>query len=89
MPRGWPRELEMKRILVPRNPGILCAMGLLLTDLRADFARDAADGGGRGRRCRRIAETFAALAERGRAVVRRGGHRAGRPAPHAHRGHAL
>jgi N-methylhydantoinase A len=23
---------------VPRNPGILCAMGLLLTDLRADFA---------------------------------------------------
>ncbi|MCQ4162058.1 hydantoinase/oxoprolinase family protein [Roseomonas sp. GC11] len=32
------RELEMKRVLVPRNPGILCAMGLLLTDLRADFA---------------------------------------------------
>ncbi len=28
----------MTRILVPRNPGILCAMGLLLTDLRADFA---------------------------------------------------
>jgi N-methylhydantoinase A len=28
----------MRRILVPRNPGILCAMGLLLTDLRADFA---------------------------------------------------
>jgi N-methylhydantoinase A len=32
------RELEMQRVLVPRNPGILCAMGLLLTDLRADFA---------------------------------------------------
>jgi N-methylhydantoinase A len=32
------RELEMRRVLVPRNPGILCAMGLLLTDLRADFA---------------------------------------------------
>ncbi|EWY41005.1 methylhydantoinase [Skermanella stibiiresistens SB22] len=32
------RELDMKRILVPRTPGILCAMGLLLTDLRADFA---------------------------------------------------
>src|SRR5208282_5861480 len=31
-------ELDIKRILVPRNPGILCAMGLLLTDLRADFA---------------------------------------------------
>ncbi|MBI3516985.1 MAG: hydantoinase/oxoprolinase family protein, partial [Proteobacteria bacterium] len=32
------RELEIKRVLVPRSPGILCAMGLLLTDLRADFA---------------------------------------------------
>ena len=32
------RELEMKRIVVPRNPGICCALGLLLTDLRADFA---------------------------------------------------
>jgi N-methylhydantoinase A len=32
------RELEMRRILVPANPGIVCAMGLLLTDLRADFA---------------------------------------------------
>jgi N-methylhydantoinase A len=32
------KELEIRRILVPRNPGILCATGLLLTDLRADFA---------------------------------------------------
>ena len=32
------RELDIARILVPRNPGILCAIGLLLTDLRADFA---------------------------------------------------
>jgi N-methylhydantoinase A len=32
------RELDITRILVPRNPGILCAVGLLLTDLRADFA---------------------------------------------------
>jgi N-methylhydantoinase A len=31
-------ELNIRRVLVPRNPGILCAMGLLLTDLRADFA---------------------------------------------------
>ncbi|MGH7154594.1 MAG: hydantoinase/oxoprolinase family protein, partial [Acetobacteraceae bacterium] len=35
------QELEIGRILVPRNPGILCAMGLLLTDLRADFASTA------------------------------------------------
>ncbi|WP_439495185.1 hydantoinase/oxoprolinase family protein [Bosea sp. (in: a-proteobacteria)] len=32
------KELEMKRIVVPRNPGIGCALGLLLTDLRANFA---------------------------------------------------
>ena len=32
------RELDIGRVLVPRNPGILCAMGLLLTDLRADFS---------------------------------------------------
>ena len=32
------RELDIGRILVPRNPGIFCALGLLLTDLRADFA---------------------------------------------------
>jgi N-methylhydantoinase A len=32
------RELEIRRILVPLSPGILCAMGLLLTDLRTDFA---------------------------------------------------
>jgi N-methylhydantoinase A len=32
------RELDIQRVLVPLNPGILCAMGLLLTDLRADFA---------------------------------------------------
>jgi N-methylhydantoinase A len=32
------RELEIGHILVPPSPGILCAMGLLLTDLRGDFA---------------------------------------------------
>ena len=39
-PRGsrLAAELEIRRVLVPRNPGILCAMGLLLADLRADFA---------------------------------------------------
>src|SRR5262249_41861270 len=33
------RELDIPRILVPRNPGILCALGLLLTDLRADHSQ--------------------------------------------------
>ncbi|WP_172327144.1 hydantoinase/oxoprolinase family protein [Mangrovicoccus sp. HB161399] len=31
------QELDMTRVLVPRTPGTLCAMGLLLTDLRASF----------------------------------------------------
>jgi N-methylhydantoinase A len=32
------RELEIRRVLIPVSPGILCAIGLLLTDLRTDFA---------------------------------------------------
>ncbi|WP_305972435.1 MULTISPECIES: hydantoinase/oxoprolinase family protein [unclassified Mameliella] len=31
-------ELGMDRILIPRTPGVLCALGLLLTDLRTDYA---------------------------------------------------
>jgi len=31
------KELDMARVIVPKTPGILCAMGLLLTDLRTDF----------------------------------------------------
>ncbi|HTR87696.1 MAG TPA: hydantoinase/oxoprolinase family protein [Reyranella sp.] len=57
------KELDIRRVLVPANPGILCAMGLLLTDLRADFAvsrllpaTEASAG--------ELAEGFAALAER-------------------------
>jgi N-methylhydantoinase A len=33
------RELDIPRILIPRHPGILCALGLLLSDLRTDYAR--------------------------------------------------
>lgn len=32
------KELDMSRIIVPLTPGTLCALGLLLTDLRSDFA---------------------------------------------------
>lgn len=31
-------ELGMERILIPRTPGVLCALGLLMTDLRTDYA---------------------------------------------------
>lgn len=33
------RELDITRILIPPNPGILCAEGLLQSDLRGDFVR--------------------------------------------------
>ncbi len=33
------RELEIPRVLVPRNPGILCALGLLMTDLQTNYAQ--------------------------------------------------
>jgi N-methylhydantoinase A len=33
------RELEIPRILVPRYPGILCALGLLLSDLKTNCAQ--------------------------------------------------
>jgi N-methylhydantoinase A len=53
-------ELEMRRVVVPRNPGILCAMGLLLTDLRADFAATRLMAA-TAEAAPRLAETFAAL----------------------------
>ena len=33
------RELGMRRIIIPPNPGILCAEGLLSSDLRMDFVK--------------------------------------------------
>lgn len=33
------RELGLPRVLVPESPGVLCALGLLVADLRADFVR--------------------------------------------------
>ena len=33
------RELDIPRVLVPRSPGILCALGLLLTDLMTNYAQ--------------------------------------------------
>lgn len=33
------RQFGTKRLLIPRHPGILCALGLLATDVQYDFAR--------------------------------------------------
>jgi N-methylhydantoinase A len=35
------QELGLRRVLVPEAPGILCALGLLVTDMRADYVRTA------------------------------------------------
>jgi N-methylhydantoinase A len=32
------RELEIPRVLVPATPGVLCALGLLVTDLRTNYS---------------------------------------------------
>jgi len=32
------RELGMQRVLVPRSPGVLCALGLLLSNLKSSFS---------------------------------------------------
>ena len=69
------RELEIPRILVPRHPGILCALGLLLSDLRTDYARTrllTVDDGAMPA----MAETFAELTRAGHRVVRSRGNRA-------------
>src|SRR5262245_30393459 len=57
------RELDIGRVLVPANPGILCVMGLLLTDLRADFALSRLLPASEGSTSD-VAEAFANLAER-------------------------
>ena len=82
------RELEIGRVLVPVSPGILCAMGLLLTDLRTDFALtrltpldDAA-----GRCCRR---RFATLTARAEAWFDAEGIARRTPTHRPHRRHAL
>ena len=37
---GWvARELNIKHILIPKHPGIECAFGILVADMRADFTR--------------------------------------------------
>jgi len=54
------RELGMTTVIVPPGPGLLCALGLLVADIRSDFSRtcllplDAAS-------LRALKETYAAL----------------------------
>lgn len=36
---GVARELDISNVIIPPNPGILCAMGLLVADARNDYVR--------------------------------------------------
>ena len=36
---GVARELEISKVIVPPNPGILCAMGLIVADARNDYVK--------------------------------------------------
>ena len=36
---GVAKELEISRVIVPPNPGILCAMGLIVADARNDYVK--------------------------------------------------
>ncbi|MBI3966557.1 MAG: hydantoinase/oxoprolinase family protein [Chloroflexi bacterium] len=62
------RLLDVKHVLVPPAPGILCALGLLAADVRADFATsrllDTGDVAG-------IENTFLALERRARSWLER------------------
>ena len=42
------RELGMSRVLVPPSPGLLCALGLLMADVRSDFGLTRVVGLGAG-----------------------------------------
>ncbi len=64
------REINVRRVLVPPTPGLLCAMGCLVADLRADFvrslwqeSRDFTDVG--------LQETYVALETEARAWLER------------------
>jgi N-methylhydantoinase A len=60
------RLLGMPRIIVPPSPGVLSARGLLLSDLKAEFARTCLQKAG-AYDCRVIARTFAELEAQARA----------------------
>jgi len=57
------RELAMPRVIIPESPGLLCALGLLMTDLRTNYSQTRllpADE----RSLSAMTETFAMLEER-------------------------
>ena len=64
------REVGVKRVIVPRHPGVLCATGSLVADVRRDFVRTIHGALVRGRvpgLLEAMRDGFRALTEAGRA----------------------
>lgn len=67
------RELGMKRVIAPRRPGVVSALGGLVADLRGDFIRTIFSPLS-GASLPVIRDAFAALAQEGRAWLAAQGH---------------
>jgi N-methylhydantoinase A len=70
------RELDIPRVLVPRYPGILCALGLLLSDLKTNYAQTRLMPA-TAETVSRMVETFTELERRAHAWFDREGIAAG------------
>jgi N-methylhydantoinase A len=82
------RSIGMKTIVVPPAPGILCAQGLVVSDLKEDFVRTrrmVVDEPG----CAGIATLLRELRDEALRWCERRGHRAGRSSPRGDARHAL
>lgn len=66
------RELGSGTVIVPRHPGLMCALGLLSTDIRTDHARTVLQRPG-AYDAARLAAVFDALAEEAHAELAREG----------------
>jgi N-methylhydantoinase A len=67
------REVGIRRVIVPRHPGVLCATGSLVADIRRDFVRTLHQPLRRGRDAalvEAIRAGFRALADEGHAWLR-------------------
>jgi len=64
------KDLGMARVLVPESPGLLCAIGLLVADVRADFSRTRVMET-RGADLKAVNEILEALREQAEAWLKR------------------
>ena len=68
------RELGMRRVIAPRRPGVVSALGGLVADLRGDFIRTVFAGLEAPETMPKLREGFAILGAEGRAWLAAQGH---------------